>query len=67
MKLFTWKQRAIVWGTTLATLAVFLGIGYLLDLWLSTGRISFFIGLFLSFPVNSVLLKRNITKYGIEQ
>lgn len=67
MKLFTWKHRAIVWGTTLITLAAFLGLGYLIDIWLATGRIFFFIGLFLSFPVNSFLLKHNITKYGIEK
>lgn len=67
MKIFTWKQRILVWGTTIATVAAFLGLGLLLDMWLSTGRAFFIAGLLLSFPVNIVLLKTIITKYGIEQ
>lgn len=67
MKIFTWKQRGIVWITTILTLFIMGGAGYLIDLIAGTGKIFFIIGLVGSFPANAYFLKRNILKYGIDK
>lgn len=66
MKIFTWKQRVIVWMTTVVTVVVAGGAGYGLDVLLGTHNIFFILGLVVSFPINAYMVKRNILKYGIE-
>lgn len=67
MKIFTWKQRGIVWGTTVFSLTLMGGAGYILDHLLGTEKIFFIVGLLGSFPLNAFLIKRNVLKYGIDE
>jgi F0F1-type ATP synthase assembly protein I len=55
---YNWKVRAKVFGVTIATLAVFIGAGYLIDRLLTSFPVGLIIGIVVSFPFTAMILNR---------
>ncbi len=62
---YGWKQRAVVFSTTLATIFLFYGIGFVLDRLLETGPLFQVIAVLCSFPVTQYLLYRFLVKKNL--
>jgi ABC-type iron transport system FetAB permease component len=59
MKIFTWKQRLVVFSTTLLIIGSFLLVGYLIGRWFEHTRAGVFLAVLASYPVTQwVLVKR---------
>lgn len=58
MKIFTWKRRGIIFGTTLGSILVFCLLGYGFDRMFGTGPAGIIVGLFVSFPLAQILMIR---------
>lgn len=66
MRLFTWRRRIIVIGTTVGLIAAFGLVGYGADLLFHSKPIGTLIGFFLSFPAAQVLMVK-LLKADIKQ
>jgi F0F1-type ATP synthase assembly protein I len=62
MRIFTWRQRAIVFVTTSLSIGTFLLLGYGFDEIVGTRPIGFVIGLVVSYPVTQMLVVRRMKK-----
>lgn len=58
MSFLTWRRRGLIVATNFVVLAVFMGLGYVLDHWIGTWPLLFIVGFILSFPVTLVALMR---------
>ncbi|PIP60952.1 hypothetical protein COX00_00475 [Candidatus Uhrbacteria bacterium CG22_combo_CG10-13_8_21_14_all_47_17] len=66
MRLFTWRRRLIVIGTTIGMIALFGLLGYGADMLFHSQPFGTIIGFFVSFPVAQVLMVR-LLKTDIKQ
>ncbi|MDA0208440.1 MAG: hypothetical protein O3B64_03505 [bacterium] len=62
MKIFTWKQRAIVFLVTIATIALFALIGYLIGRAAGSGTIGLVIAVLLSYPATQFQLAKTMRR-----
>lgn len=62
MRIFTWRQRAIVFVTTAATILVFLLLGAGIDRVLDSRPIGLVIGLLVSYPVTQWFVVKRMKK-----
>lgn len=62
MKIFTWKQRAIVFLVTIATIAIFALIGYFIGNAAGSSTIGLVIAVLLSYPVTQFQLAKTMRR-----
>lgn len=66
MKIFTWKQRVIVFFTTIAVISVFALIGYAIGTWVDNVALLVMLGVLVSYPFSlfaiAKVLRRNHEK-----
>lgn len=60
MKIFTWRHRIQTIGTTLVSVIIFGGLGYVLGALVSQEALGLALGVLFSFPLNLWLLIRTI-------
>ena len=59
---YTWKTRGIIFATNILVIAVFVGIGHLLDRAFDKKAFFIFLALLISFPLPTILVRKMIKK-----